>query len=90
MFFNDFDIKVSYKIFDLFKGYGEGKGYLVEFVNLMGKFLIVLVIYENRGLNFYIKDVVCCFVKVGFIVFVLDVLYFFGGYFGNDDEGCVM
>lgn len=60
---------------------------MVKLVSVIGKLVMVLVIYENCGFNLYIEDVVCCFGKVGFLVLVLDGLMFVGGYLGNDDEG---
>lgn len=72
----------------LLNGYGEVWGYLVKFVKMSGKMLVVVVVYENCGLNLYIEDVVWWVVKVGYIVLVFDGLSFVGGYLGNDDKGC--
>lgn len=58
--------------------------------NVEGKLPVVFVIYENRGLNPYVKDVARRLAKVGFIAFAPDALFPLGGYLGNDDEGRAM
>lgn len=59
----------------------------MKFVKMSGKTLVVVVVYENRGLNSYIEDVVRRVAKAGYIVLVFDGLSFVGGYSGNDDKG---
>ena len=92
--FNDEDINASYLTFPSPQGHGEGRGYLVlptkDADNVNGKYPVVLVVHENRGLNPYIKDVARRLAKAGFIAFAPDALFPLGGYPGNDDEGRAM
>ncbi|MEZ5967495.1 MAG: dienelactone hydrolase family protein [Hyphomonas sp.] len=50
----------------------------------------VVVVHENRGLNPYIRDVARRVAKAGYVAFAPDMLYPFGGYPGNDDDGRAM
>lgn len=88
--FIDLDICLEYIYYFFFDGYGEVWVYLVMLIKIVDKVFVVVVVYENCGLNFYIEDVVWWVVKVGYIVLVLDGLSVVGGYLGNDDEGCVL
>lgn len=56
--FIDLEIVVEYIMYFSLNGYGEVWGYLVKFVKMSGKMLVVVVVYENCGLNLYIEDVV--------------------------------
>jgi carboxymethylenebutenolidase len=47
-------------------------------------------LFENRGLNPYIEDVVRRLALAGFVAFGPDALWPVGGYPGNDDEGRVL
>ena len=50
----------------------------------------VVVVHENRGLNPYVRDVARRVAKAGYVAFAPDMLYPFGGYPGNDDDGRAM
>lgn len=56
--FIDLEIVVEYIMYLSLNGYGEVWGYLVKLVKMSGKMLVVVVVYENCGLNLYIEDVV--------------------------------
>ena len=52
-----------------------------------GKYPVVLVVHENRGLNPYIEDVGRRLAAEGFITFSPDGLTSVGGYPGDDEKG---
>ena len=52
-----------------------------------GKYPVVLVVHENRGLNPYIEDVGRRLATEGFITFSPDGLTSIGGYPGDDEKG---
>lgn len=85
--FNDPDIRATYETFDSPLGHDQGQGYLVTPSANAGKYPVVLVIHENRGLNPYIKDVARRLAKAGYMAFAPDALFPLGGYPGNDDQG---
>ena len=88
--FNDPDIKASFATYGSPNGNGVVKGYLVKPTKAAGKIPAVLVIYENRGLNPYIKDVARRVAKAGFMALAPDGLTSVGGYPGNDADGKVL
>jgi carboxymethylenebutenolidase len=68
-------------------GNGKISGLLVTPAKAAGKIPGVLVIHENRGLNFYIEDVARRVGTANFIAFAPDGLTSVGGYPGGDEEG---
>lgn len=68
------------------KGNGKISGHLAT-PSKGGKYPVVLVVHENRGLNPYIKDVARRFATEGFIALAPDGLTSVGGYPGDDEKG---
>lgn len=68
------------------QGNGSIKGLLAKPAKA-GKYPVVLVIHENRGLNPYIEDVARRLATENFIAYAPDGLTSVGGYPGNDEEG---
>jgi carboxymethylenebutenolidase len=79
-------IKVGYEVVQSPAGNGSIKGYLAR-PSKGGKWPVVLVIHENRGLNPYIEDVARRLAVANFVAFAPDGLTSVGGYPGNDEEG---
>jgi carboxymethylenebutenolidase len=52
-----------------------------------GRYPVVLVVHENRGLNPYIEDVARRLATEGYIAYAADGLTSVGGYPGSDEEG---
>src|SRR5471030_146871 len=69
------------------QGNGSIKGYLVRPANASGKFPVVLVVHENRGLNPYVEDVARRLGTANFMAFAPDGLTSVGGYPGDDEKG---
>jgi carboxymethylenebutenolidase len=73
------------------QGNGKGRGYLVRPAGTasksVGKYPVVLVVHENRGLNPHIEDVARRLALEGFIAFAPDALAPLGGYPGDEDKG---
>ena len=67
-------------------GTGKIKGQLAMPAK-KGKYPVVLVVHENRGLNPYIEDVGRRLATEGFITFSPDGLTNVGGYPGDDEKG---
>lgn len=67
------------------RGYGTGRGYLVQPAAATGPLPVVLVIHENRGLNPHIEDIARRVALEGFIAFAPDALFPLGGYPGDED-----
>lgn len=67
-------------------GYGKIAGHLARPAK-DGKYPVVLVVHENRGLNPYIRDVARRLAIEGFIAFAPDSLTSLGGYPGDDEKG---
>lgn len=67
-------------------GNGSIKGHLAMPAK-KGKYPVVLVVHENRGLNPYIEDVARRLATEGFIAFAPDGLTSVGGYPGDDEKG---
>jgi carboxymethylenebutenolidase len=67
------------------QGNGNIWGYLVRPATA-GRFPVVLVVHENRGLNPYIEDVARRLAVAGYIAFAPDGLTSTGGYPGNDEK----
>ena len=68
------------------QGNGKIRGHLAIPAKA-GKYPVVLVIHENRGLNPYIEDVARRLAVEGFIAFAPDGLTSVGGYPGDDEKG---
>ncbi len=68
------------------KGNGKIRGHLAIPAKA-GKYPVVLVVHENRGLNPYIEDVARRLAIEGFIAFAPDGLTSVGGYPGDDEKG---
>ena len=68
------------------KGNGSIQGHLAMPAK-KGKYGVVLVVHENRGLNPYIKDVARRLATEGFVAFAPDGLTSVGGYPGDDEKG---
>ena len=68
---------------------GTMRGYLVQ-PSGTGPFPVVLVIHENRGLNFYIEDVAWRLAVKGFLALAPDGLAPAGDCPGDDDDGRTM
>jgi carboxymethylenebutenolidase len=79
-------ISTVYRTFPALAGHGVGRG-LLAMPRTEGRYPVVLVVHENRGLNPYIEDVARRLAVAGFIAFAPDALYPLGGYPGNDDTG---
>jgi carboxymethylenebutenolidase len=86
---NDQRIKVEYDTVPSPAGNGSIKGYLAR-PTAAGKFPVVLVIHENRGLNPYIEDVARRLALANFIAFAPDGLTSVGGYPGDDEKGLTL
>lgn len=67
-------------------GNGTIKGHLAMPAK-SGKYPVVLVVHENRGLNPYIEDVARRLAIEGFVAFAGDGLTSVGGYPGDDEKG---
>lgn len=68
------------------KGNGSIKGHLAMPAKA-GKYPVVLVVHENRGLNPYIEDVARRLATEGYIALAPDGLTSVGGYPGDDEKG---
>lgn len=84
---DDPKVKTSYETVQSPKGNGTIKGYFAR-PAATGKFPVVLVIHENRGLNPYIEDVARRLAVANFAAFAPDGCTSVGG-FTNDEEGAV-
>lgn len=85
--FTDDRIKATYVTYPSPGGTsGTMRGYLVQ-PKGSGRFPVVLVVHENRGLNPYIEDVARRAATEGFLALAPDGLFPVGGYPGNDDDG---
>lgn len=84
---DDPKLKTSYETVDSPKGNGTIKGYFAR-PAAAGKFPVVLVIHENRGLNPYIEDVARRLATANFAAFAPDGCTSVGG-FTNDEEGAL-
>ncbi len=82
---DDKRIKVSTETVQSPDGNGTIKGHLARPAK-NGKYPVVLVIHENRGLNPYIEDVARRLATANFIAFAPDGLTSVGGYPGNEQE----
>lgn len=70
-------------------GYGSVKGYLCRPAGAApagGKWPIVLVVHENRGLNPHIEDITRRLALEGYLAFAPDALSPLGGYPGDEDK----
>ncbi|MEQ1643427.1 MAG: dienelactone hydrolase family protein [Pyrinomonadaceae bacterium] len=83
---DDKDLKLGYETVPSPAGNGSIKGYLAKPAKGK-KFVSVLVIHENRGLNPYIEDVARRLAKAGYMAFAPDGLTSVGGYPGDDQKG---
>ncbi|MGZ5279857.1 MAG: dienelactone hydrolase family protein, partial [Pseudobdellovibrionaceae bacterium] len=68
------------------KGNGNIRGHLAMPAK-SGRYPVVLVVHENRGLNPYIEDVARRLATEGFIAFAPDGLTSVGSYPGDDEKG---
>lgn len=68
------------------KGNGNIRGHLA-YPAKAGRYPVVLVVHENRGLNPYIEDVARRLAIEGFIAYAPDGLTSVGGYPGDDEKG---
>ena len=84
---DDARIKTEYVTVPSPKGNGSIKGYLARPAKTDGKYPVVLVIHENRGLNPYIEDVARRLATSNFIALAPDGLTSVGGYPGDDEKG---
>jgi carboxymethylenebutenolidase len=84
---DDKRIKTEYITYDAPQGGGQIKGLLARPDKANEKFMAVLVIHENRGLNPYIEDVARRLAVDGFLALAPDALTPLGGYPGTDDKG---
>lgn len=82
---DDKRIKVGYETVQSPAGNGSIKGYLAHPAK-SGKYPVVLVIHENRGLNPYIEDVARRLATANFIAFAPDGLTSVGGYPGSEEK----
>jgi carboxymethylenebutenolidase len=82
---DDKRIKVGYETVQSPAGNGSVKGYLAHPAK-NGKYPVVLVIHENRGLNPYIEDVARRLALANFIAFAPDGLTSVGGYPGSEEK----
>jgi carboxymethylenebutenolidase len=82
---DDKRIKVGYETVQSPAGNGSIKGHLARPAK-DGKYPVVLVIHENRGLNPYIEDVARRLALANFIAFAPDGLTSVGGYPGAEDK----
>ena len=80
-------IKTEYVTVPSPEGNGSIKGYLARPAKTGGKYPVVLVIHENRGLNPYIEDVARRLATSNFIALAPDGLTSVGGYPGDDEKG---
>ena len=80
-------LSATFVEFDSTRGYGTGRGYLVQPARQDGPLPTVLVVHENRGLNPHIEDVARRLALEGFLVFAPDALFPLGGYPGDEDAG---
>ncbi|MBS1810882.1 MAG: dienelactone hydrolase family protein [Acidobacteria bacterium] len=82
---DDKRIKVSTETVPSPNGNGSIKGHFARPAK-NGKYPVVLVIHENRGLNPYIEDVARRLATANFIAFAPDGLTSVGGYPGNEQD----
>ena len=82
---DDKRIKVSTETVQSPAGNGTIKGHFARPAK-NGKYPVVLVIHENRGLNPYIEDVARRLATANFIAFAPDGLTSVGGYPGNEQD----
>ena len=82
---DDKRIKVSTETVPSPNGNGSIKGHFARPAK-NGKYPVVLVIHENRGLNPYIEDVARRLATENFIAFAPDGLTSVGGYPGNEQD----
>jgi len=82
---DDKRIKVGYETVQSPAGNGSIKGYLAR-PEKNGKYPVVLVIHENRGLNPYIEDVARRLALANFMAFAPDGLTSVGGYPGSEEK----
>ena len=87
---DDKRIRTEYATVPSPQGNGSIKGYLVRPASATGKFPVVLVIHENRGLNPYIEDVARRLGTANFMAFAPDGLTSVGGYPGDDEQGAAL
>ena len=85
---DDPKIKTGYEVVQSPKGNGTIKGYFAR-PAAAGKFPVVLVIHENRGLNPYVEDVARRLAVANFVAFAPDGTTSVGGFPGTDEEGAV-
>jgi carboxymethylenebutenolidase len=83
---DDKRIKVETVTVESPNGNGKISGQLARPAKV-GKYPVVLVIHENRGLNPYVKDVARRLAVANFIAFAPDGLTSVGGYPGDDEAG---
>ena len=83
---DDKRIKTEEVTVDSPKGNGKISGHLAMPAKA-GKYPVVLVVHENRGLNPYIKDVARRLAVEGYVAFAPDGLTSVGGYPGDDEKG---
>lgn len=83
---DDSRIRTEYVTVQSPQGNGSIRGYLVR-PAAGGKYPVVLVVHENRGLNPYIEDVARRLGTADFIAFAPDGLTSVGGYPGDDEGG---
>jgi carboxymethylenebutenolidase len=83
---DDKRIRTEYATVPSPQGNGSIKGYLVRPAG-NGKFPVVLVVHENRGLNPYVEDVARRLGTANFMAFAPDGLTSVGGYPGDDEKG---
>lgn len=82
---DDKRIKVSTETVQSPNGNGTIKGHFARPAKA-GKYPVVLVVHENRGLNPYIEDVARRLATANFIAFAPDGLTSVGGYPGNEQD----
>jgi carboxymethylenebutenolidase len=83
---DDKRIRTEYVTVQSPQGNGSIRGYLVR-PAATGKYPVVLVVHENRGLNPYIEDVARRLGTENFIALAPDGLTSVGGYPGDDEQG---
>src|SRR5450631_1936252 len=83
---DDKRIRTEYATVPSPQGNGSIQGYLVRPAG-NGKFPVVLVVHENRGLNPYVEDVARRLGTANFLAFAPDGLTSVGGYPGDDEKG---
>jgi carboxymethylenebutenolidase len=83
---DDVRIRTEYATVQSPQGNGSIKGYLAR-PAAAGKYPVVLVVHENRGLNPYVEDVARRLATADFVAFAPDGLTSVGGYPGDDERG---